>query len=66
MKRACCKDGDKTVSFVLLSLIFAVLAAAAAYCVHRFLLGDPDDYDDDEDYIDENGVCYTDEKNFID
>ena len=68
MKRACCKKENKTAAFIIFSLIFAILAAAAAYCIHRFLLEDQKDYDEDgdEEYIDENGVCYTDEKNFVD
>ena len=68
MKHALCKKQKKAAAFVFISLLFAVLTAAAVYCVHKFLLSDHDDYDEDdeEEYIDENGVCYTDEKNFVD
>ena len=68
MKHTFCKKKKKTAAFIVFSIIFAVLTAAAVYCIHKFLLADHDAYDEeeDEDYIDENGVCYTDEKNFVD
>jgi len=68
MKRLFHKKDKKAVALVIFSLVLAVLTTAAVYCIHKFLLDDHDAYDDeeDEDYIDENGVCYTDEKNFVD
>ena len=63
-----CKKRNKTAALVLISVLFSILATVAAYCIHKYLSDDRDLYDDDEDeeYIDENGVCYTDEKNFVD
>jgi len=69
MKHMCRKTESRAAALVIFSLVFAVLTAAAVYCVHKFLLDNKDDYydeDEDEEYIDENGVCYTDEKNFVD
>jgi len=68
MKHACVRRRHKTAAFILFSIILAVLAAAAVYCIRRFLSDEREAYDEDEDedYIDENGVCYTDEKNFVD
>jgi len=68
MKHIYCKKEKKAAAFIIFSLVLAVLTAAAVYCIHKFLLDDHDMYDEDEDedYIDENGVCYTDEKNFVD
>ena len=68
MKHACRIKEKKTAALIILSLVFALLTAAAVYCIHRFLLDNQDDFveDGNEDYIDENGVCYTDEKNFVD
>ena len=59
---------NKAAVFVIVSLAFALLTAAAVYCIHKFLLDNKDEFDeyDDEEYIDENGVCYTDERNFVD
>jgi len=69
MKYVCGKSRNKTTALILFSLVFALLAAAAAYCIHRFLMDEHKaccEDEDEEDYIDENGVCYTDEKNFVD
>jgi len=68
MKCECQKKEKKTAALVILSLVFAILTAAAVYCIHRYMLDNRDIFEDDEneDFIDENGVCYTDEKNFVD
>ena len=68
MKHLYYRRENKTASLIVISLIFAVLAATAAFCLHRFMLDDQDEYDEDEDedYIGENGVRYCDERNFVD
>ena len=67
MKQLCRNKEKRTAVFVILSLVFAILTAAAVFCIHKFLSENQEGYDEeDEDYIDENGVCYTDEKNFVD
>ena len=67
MKHLCRKKDKRTTALVILSIVIAVLTAATVFCIQRFLLDNKDEFeeDEDEDYIDENGVCYTDEKNFV-
>ena len=65
------KKEKRTAAIVCMTLFFTFLAAMAVYFIRKYLLDkhdepDGDEFIDDEDeFIDENGVCYTDEKNFV-
>ncbi|MDR2649936.1 MAG: hypothetical protein LBB94_09530 [Clostridiales bacterium] len=64
MKRVLCRKQQRIIVFV--SLLLALLAAVCY--IRGFLLDECEDDEDDKDeeeFIDENGVCYTDEKNFV-
>ena len=63
------KNEKETAVIILITVLFTLLATAAVFCIRKFLLTSPNEIDEDEDdeeFIDENGVCYTDEKNFVD
>jgi len=67
----CCSFKQKKGTMIIVSLLVSVLIAVAVYCIHEFLLNKKDELDeesiiDDDEFIDENGVCYTDETNFVD
>jgi len=67
----CCSFKQKKGTMIIVSLLVSVLTAVAVYCIHEFLLSKKDELDeesimDEDEFIDENGVCYTDEKNFVD
>jgi len=65
----CCSFKQKKGTMIIVSLLVSVLVAVAVYCIHEFLLNKDELEEssiDDDEFIDENGVCYTDETNFVD
>ena len=70
MKRILSKKDKKTAIVIIMTVLCTLLAAAAVYCIRKYLLDkheapDEEFIEDEEEYIDENGVCYTDERNFV-
>jgi len=71
MKRFLYLKEKRTALIIVASVLISLITAAAVYCIHKFLLDKHEESDngeldeDEEEFIDENGVCYTDEKNFV-
>ena len=62
-------------TIIAVILIILAIKAVALYCIYKFLMSKHDESDtlcncddcdsDEDEFIDENGICYTDEKNFV-